>query len=112
MDLATLRHSASHVLAQAVKSLWPDAKLGIGPSIENGFYYDFDKAEPFTPEDLERIESKMREIIKKDYKFKRQEMTKAEAIKLFTKMRVPYKVELIKKIPGEKVAIYKDGEFT
>jgi threonyl-tRNA synthetase len=61
-------------MAQAVKSLWPDVKLGIGPAIEDGFYYDFDREEPFTPEDLDKIESKMREIIKKDYRFEREEI--------------------------------------
>ena len=76
MDLDILRHSTSHVLAQAVKALWPKAKLGIGPSIENGFYYDFDKDTPFEPEDLGKIEAKMREIIKKNYKFEKEEMKK------------------------------------
>ena len=85
VDLATLRHSTSHVMAQAVKSLWPNVLLGIGPSIEDGFYYDFDKSEPFTPEDLEKIEAKMREIIKANYKFEKEELKKADAIKLFRK---------------------------
>lgn len=111
MDLSTLRHSTSHVMAQAVKGLWPDAKLGIGPSIEDGFYYDFDKEEPFEPTDLEKIEAKMREIIKKNYKFERQELKKADAARLFEKMSEPYKVELIKEIPDEKVTVYKDGDF-
>lgn len=66
MDLKTLRHSCSHIMAQAVKELWPEVKLGIGPSIEDGFYYDFDKKEPFTDEDLAEIETKMQEIIKED----------------------------------------------
>ena len=69
MDLSTLRHSTAHVMAQAVKALWPDVLLGIGPSIEDGFYYDFGREEPFAPEDLQKIEAKMREIIKKDYPF-------------------------------------------
>lgn len=111
MDLSTLRHSASHVMAQAVKSLWPDTKLGIGPSIEDGFYYDFDKSEPFEPEDLEKIETKMREIIKRDYKFERQEMKKEDAVKLFEKMGESYKVDLINAIPDGTVSIYKDGDF-
>ena len=85
MDLSTLRHSVSHVMAQAVKALWPKTKLGIGPSIEDGFYYDFDHEEPFVPEDLERIEKKMREIIKHDYKFEKTEMKKDDALKLFKK---------------------------
>lgn len=111
MDLNTLRHSTSHVMAQAIKMLWPKAKLGIGPSIEDGFYYDIDKEDPFTPEDLERIEDKMRDIIQADYKFQRQEMKKAEALKLFKKHGETYKVELIKDIPEEKVTVYKDGDF-
>ncbi len=111
MDIATLRHSASHVMAQAVKSLWPDAKLGIGPAIEDGFYYDFDKEEPFAPEELELIENRMREIIKNNYKFKKKEMKKAEAVKLFKKMKEKYKVELIEKIPGDTVTVYQDGDF-
>ena len=111
MDLNTLRHSTSHVMAQAVKSLWPDVKLGIGPAIEDGFYYDFDREEPFTPEDLDKIESKMREIIKKDYRFEREEIKKTDAMKLFKKMGEKYKVELVKNIVEETVAIYKDGDF-
>ena len=105
MDLSTLRHSTSHVMAQAVKMLWPGAKLGIGPSIEDGFYYDFDKADPFSPEDLDRIEEKMRDIIRSNYKFERQEITKEEALKLFKKLGETYKMELIKDIPEEKVTI-------
>ncbi|MFA6610510.1 MAG: threonine--tRNA ligase [Candidatus Omnitrophota bacterium] len=111
MDLSTLRHSTSHIMAQAVKSLWPDVKLGIGPSIQDGFYYDFDNAAPFVPEDLEKIEAKMREIIKKNYKFEKREATKSEAIKLFTEMGETYKVALIKDIPEDKVTIYQDGDF-
>jgi len=111
MDLATLRHSTSHVMAQAVKMLWPDAKLGIGPSIEDGFYYDFDKPDPFVPEDLERIEEKMHEIVRKNYKFESREMNKEEALKFFKKLGETYKAELIKEIPGDKVTIYKDGDF-
>lgn len=111
MDLDALRHSTSHVMAQAVKELWPDVKLGIGPSIEDGFYYDFDREEPFAPEDLGKIEAKMREIIKKNYAFERQDLTKTEALKLFKKMREKYKMELIEKIPGESVSIYKNGDF-
>lgn len=111
MDIAALRHSTSHVMAQAVKALWPRTKLGIGPSIEDGFYYDFDRREPFEPGDLEKIEAKMREIIKKDYKFERQELKKEDAVKLFKKMSETYKVELIKDIPGQTVSVYKDGPF-
>ena len=111
MDLSALRHSTSHVMAQAVKHLWPKAKLGIGPAIEDGFYYDFDKPDPFAPEDLERIEAEMRDIIRKNYKFEREEMKKADAIKLFKKMGENYKLELIERIPEDVVTIYKDGDF-
>ncbi|MDP2929905.1 MAG: threonine--tRNA ligase [Candidatus Omnitrophota bacterium] len=112
MDLDALRHSTSHVMAQAVKELWPETKLGIGPSIEDGFYYDFDREEAFVPDDLEKIEAKMREIIKRNLSFERQELTKPEALKLFKKMGEPYKVELIERIPGEGASIYKNGDFT
>src|SRR5574341_1563359 len=81
--LPTLRHSTSHVMAQAVKRLYPDVKLAIGPAIEDGFYYDFARAEPFTPEDLERVEAVMREIVKADLAFERREMDRAEAIAFF-----------------------------
>ncbi len=112
MDLNALRHSTSHVMAQAVKHLWPNTKLGIGPSIEDGFYYDFDKEEPFAPEDLERIEAEMRDIIRKNYKFEREELKKADAITLFKKMGENYKLELIERIPGDTVTLYKDGDLT
>src|SRR5687767_14843693 len=84
--LATLRHSTSHVMAQAVKRLFPDVKVAIGPAIEDGFYYDFAKAEPFTPEDLARIEDEMRSIAKADLPFERQEMSRADAIAYFDKL--------------------------
>jgi len=109
-DLPTLRHSCSHVLAQAVKELWPDVKLGIGPAIENGFYYDFDKKEPFIEEDLIRIEEKMSEVIKRNESFIREEISKKEAIKMFESLKEDYKVELIGEIEDEKVTIYKTGE--
>ena len=110
MDLDTLRHSCSHVMAQAVKELWPEVKLGIGPSIEDGFYYDFDKKEPFADEDLAKIEKKMGEIIKKDAPFIREELPKKEAQGLFKKLKEDYKVDLLNGIPDEKVSIYKTGE--
>ncbi|MBN1913227.1 MAG: threonine--tRNA ligase [Candidatus Omnitrophica bacterium] len=110
MDLDTLRHSCSHIMAEAVKELWPQVKVGIGPSIEDGFYYDFDKKEPFTDEDLARIEDKMRQIIKADEPFLRQELSKQEAIELFTKLNEDYKVSLLRDIPEEKVSIYKTGD--
>ncbi|RJO65419.1 MAG: threonine--tRNA ligase [Candidatus Omnitrophota bacterium] len=108
--LDILRHSCSHIMAQAVKELWPEVKLGIGPSIEDGFYYDFDKKEPFTDDDLVVIEEKMRQVIRKDEPFVRQELSKKEAEILFKKLREEYKVELLREIPDEKVSIYKTGE--
>jgi threonyl-tRNA synthetase len=97
-------------MAQAVKSLWPDAKLAIGPSIDDGFYYDFDKKEPFLPEDLARIEGRMLEIVKANEPFVREELPKKDAIALFEKSNETYKLELLKEIPDEKVAIYKTGD--
>jgi threonyl-tRNA synthetase len=97
-------------MAQAVKELWPQVRLGIGPSIEDGFYYDFDKGEPFSDEDLAKIEKKMLEIIKKDEPFLKEELPKKEATVLFKKLKEDYKVELISQIPDEKVSIYKTGE--
>lgn len=110
MELEILRHSCSHVMAEAVKALWPQVKLGIGPAIEDGFYYDFDKPEPFTPEDLGRIEAKMVEIVKADMPLTREEMTKKDAVALFEKMGETYKLELLKEIPAEKVSIYRTGK--
>jgi len=97
-------------MAEAVKALWPQVKLGIGPAIEDGFYYDFDKPEPFTPEDLGRIEAKMVEIVKADMPLTREEMTKKDAVALFEKMGETYKLELLKEIPAEKVSIYRTGK--
>ncbi len=109
--LEVLRHSTSHVLAEAVLSFYPKAKLAIGPSIKDGFYYDFDVSKPFTPEDLKKFEKKMLELIKKDEKFSRKELTKKEALKMFKDNK--YKVELIKELPDkEKITIYSDGKFT
>jgi len=98
-------------MAQAVKELWPDTGLGIGPAIDDGFYYDFDKKEPFAPEDLERIEKKMQDIIKRNIRFERQELSKKDAIKLFKGLKEKYKVELLDEIPEEVVSVYKQGEF-
>ncbi|MCM8796321.1 MAG: threonine--tRNA ligase, partial [Candidatus Omnitrophica bacterium] len=107
--LYTLRHSCAHVMAQAVKELWPETKLGIGPSIEDGFYYDFDKKEPFSDEDLTKIEKKMLEIIQKDQPFIKEELSKQEATELFIRLKEDFKVELIAGLEGEKVSIYKTG---
>lgn len=106
-----LRHTAAHVLAQAVQRLWPGVKLAIGPTIENGFYYDFDLEETFTPEDLERIQGEMEKIIKEDLPLKRMELGKAKAIALFEKENQPYKVELIDALEDETVSLYSQGEF-
>ena len=104
-----LWHSTSHVLAAAVQQLYPDAKLAIGPAIEEGFYYDFDVAQPFKPEDLEKIGKKMEEIIKSGEKFVQKEKSKKEALELFKEQ--PYKIELIKGLPGEKATVYETGKF-
>ncbi len=109
-ELDKLRHSCSHVMAQAVKELWPETKVTIGPAIENGFYYDFDKKEPFSDEDLEKIEKAMRRIIQKNLPFIHTTMNKAEALKLFFQMKEDYKIELIQGIPDAEVSIYKTGE--
>jgi threonyl-tRNA synthetase len=109
--LATLRHSTSHVMAQAVKRLFPDVKVAIGPAIEDGFYYDFAKAEPFTPEDLARIEQVMAEIVKADLPFERKELSRAEAIGLFRERGERFKVEIIEGIDAERVSLYTQGDF-
>ena len=97
-------------MAQAVKELWPETKLGIGPSIEDGFYYDFDKKEPFTDEDLAKIKAKMREIIAKNEPFVREELTKEQALDLFKKLHEDYKVDLIQSLADEKASIYQTGK--
>ncbi len=108
--LETMRHSASHIMAEAVLSLFPDAKFGIGPAIENGFYYDFELPRRLTPEDLPVIEARMREIIKKDLPFTCTSIGKKEALTLFAAQ--PYKIELINEVPDENVSIYREGNFT
>ncbi len=105
------RHSTSHVMAHAVKELFPAAKLAIGPATEEGFYYDFDIDRPFTLEDLNTIEKKMTEIIKKDNQFIRKTIPKKDAIDLFKKMGEDYKVELLAEIADEDVSIYEEGGF-
>ncbi len=109
--LATVRHSTSHVMAQAVKRLFPDVKVAIGPAIEDGFYYDFAKATPFTPEDLARIEDEMRAIVKGDHPFERQEMSRADAIAFFRDRGEPYKVEIIEGLDVDRVSLYRQGDF-
>lgn len=105
------RHSTSHVMAHAVKMLFPDAKLAIGPATEDGFYYDFDLERPLTPEDLERIEGKMKEIIRDNSLFIKKVLKKADAIDLFRNMREPYKVELLEEIADDEVSVYEEGGF-
>ncbi|MDR3559379.1 MAG: threonine--tRNA ligase, partial [Candidatus Pacebacteria bacterium] len=113
-QLEIIRHSASHVLAAAVLEMFPEAKLAIGPAIENGFYYDFDLPRTLIPEDLPILEEKMKEIIKKNYPFERAEISVEEAVKDFDKAGQVYKVELIndlKKDGEEKVSVYKSGHL-
>ncbi|MGG7162926.1 threonine--tRNA ligase [Clostridium ihumii] len=106
------RHTTSHILAQAVKRLFPEAKLAIGPSIESGYYYDFDVERPFTFEDLEKIESEMKKIVKEDLKIERFELPRAEALKLMEEQGEPYKVELINDLPEDEIiSFYKQGDF-
>ena len=107
-----LRHSISHIMAQAVKRFYKDAKLAIGPSIENGFYYDFDIEKPLTTEDLEKIEQEMNNIINENLKFERMDVLREEALKLMEEKNEPYKVELINDLPeGEKISLYKQGDY-
>lgn len=109
----TYWHTCSHVLAQAVKRLYPDVKLAIGPSIDNGFYYDMDANFAFTPDDLEKIEAEMRKICKEKLKLERFELPREEAVKFMEERNEPYKVELINDLPEDAViSFYKQGEFT
>ncbi len=106
-------HTTSHILAQAVKRIFPEAKLAIGPAIENGFYYDFDVEKPFSEEDLAKLEEEMKKIIKEDESLERFELPRGEAIKLMQERKEPYKVELIEDLPeGEVISFYKQGDFT
>jgi threonyl-tRNA synthetase len=107
--IEVVRHSTAHVMAAAVKELFPDARITIGPAIENGFYYDFDVETPFTPEDLARIEEKMAEIVRSDFPFTREVVSKEEAVKKFP--GEPYKEELLADIPDPTVSLYKVGNF-
>lgn len=110
--LEIIRHDAAHVLAEAVKELYPDAEVTIGPTIENGFYYDFARATPFTPEDLPKIEAKMKEIISRGEQIVRKVMSRAEAIAYFSKLGEKYKVEIIQDLAeDQEISIYLQGEF-
>ncbi len=110
--LEILRHSAAHIMAQAVKELYPDVKITIGPAIAEGFYYDFDSPRPFTPDDLEKIESRMREIVKSRLPFRRMVLPKDQAIHYFKEKGEHYKVELIEGLDEPEVTLYSQGEFT
>ena len=109
----TFRHTASHIMAQAVKRLYPDARLAIGPAVDDGFYYDFDVETKFTPEDLAKIEAEMKKIVKEDIKLERSYKSRNEAVEYFKEKNEPYKVELAEDIPeGEDISFYTQGEFT
>ncbi len=111
--LRVLRHSVSHVMAQAIKRLWPNVKLAIGPSIDRGFYYDIDRDGGFSMDDLAKIEAEMKKIIKEDEKIERFELPREEAIAFMTEKNEPYKVELIQDLPEDAViSFYRQGEFT
>ena len=113
VEEAMFWHTTSHIMAQAVKRLYPEAKVTIGPSIEEGFYYDFDVEKPFSEEDLAKIEEEMKKIIKEKLEIERFELPRDEAIKLMKEREEPYKVELIEELPeGEVISFYKQGEFT
>jgi len=109
--LEIIRHSTSHLMAQAVKCLFPEAKVTIGPSIENGFYYDFDMERPFSLDDLEKIEAKMRELAKAGLPVAREVLSKNDAIRLFREMGEEYKVELIEDLDADTVSLYRQGDF-
>lgn len=111
--LELVRHSTSHLMAQAVKELYPSAEVTIGPAIENGFYYDFKFERAFTPEDLEKIEARMKELVKKDIPIERYELPRDEAVAYFKGISEEYKAEIISEIPaGEVISLYRQGDFT
>ena len=105
--IETIRHSLAHILAYAVQDLWPGTKFGIGPAIENGFYYDFDFSSPISENDLSRIEKKMRELLKQNIKFEKKAISKTEGEKLFANQL--YKLELLNQV--EQPTIYQSGKF-
>ncbi|MFQ5450660.1 MAG: threonine--tRNA ligase [Nitrospinaceae bacterium] len=112
-DLETIRHSTAHLMAQAVKQLFPETKVTIGPVIEDGFYYDFYRQTPFVPEDIEKIEARMKEIAKKDIQIVRREVMRDEAVKMFGEMDESFKKEIIEAIDSkDPISIYTQGEFT
>ena len=109
--LDIVRHSAAHIMAEAVRSLFPGVKITIGPAIETGFYYDFDPPQPFTPEDLERIEARMQELVKQDLPFSRREVSWQEAVDFFQSQGEAYKLELLQDLQDQQVSLYQQGEF-
>ena len=109
--LEVLRHSTSHIMADAVQKLFPGTKVTIGPSIDNGFYYDFDTKTPFTAEDLDLIEKEMKKIIEASLPFARSEMSKDKAVQLFTEKGETYKAEIISEINAPSVSLYQAGDF-
>ena len=110
--LDILRHTCSHVMAEAVKELYPETQVTIGPSVENGFYYDFARATPFTPADLEAIEKRMAEIVDRDEKIVREEKSREDALNFFKAKGEKYKVELIEDLPEtETISFYRQGDF-
>ena len=113
VDEKTFWHTTSHVMAQAIKRLYKNVKLAIGPAIDNGFYYDIDSEKPFTTEDLEKIEEEMRKIVKEGYSLEYREMNRKDAIKYYEDLGEIYKVEILKDLGDdvEKVSFYKQGEF-
>ena len=111
-DISIVRHTCSHVLAQAVKRLYPETKLAIGPSIDNGFYYDFDREDGFAPEDLDALEKEMKKIIKENLKISTYTKPRAEAIEFMKEKGEPYKVELIEDLPEDaSISFYEQGDF-
>jgi len=109
--LEVIRHSTAHLLAQAVQELFPGTQVTIGPVIEDGFYYDFVRVEPFTPDDLKKIEKKMKEIVSRNLQVTRHEMSKTEAVQVFTAMGESYKVEILEGIPDDRVSVYQQGDW-
>jgi threonyl-tRNA synthetase len=110
--LEVYRHSTAHLMAQAVQRLYPGTRVTIGPVIEGGFYYDFDRKEPFTPDDFEAIETEMGRIVGEDLAIEREEISRDAAVELFRKLGEPYKVEILEAIPaGETLTLYRQGEW-
>src|SRR4051794_19391064 len=114
-EVDTMRHSAAHVMAHAIQKLWPQAKFGIGPTVENGFFYDIDLDVKLTPEDLPKIEAEMNKLIKANQKFLRQEHSIDEALQMFKKLGQPFKVEIIETLRdgmnATSVSTYSEGDF-